>query len=148
MARLAGDAEAIDHMRGNPDRIETCVMELMRVVAMSTSMMRLVTSDFDWRGRPLKRGDVVYLVIAAANRDEKIFVDPGRLDFGRGQSANMVFGPGQHFCIGHWFAKMMVSEFFLIFLSRFSAWEMLDEDIAFTNCAGFRQARWLNLQIR
>lgn len=147
IAELARDGAAREHMRAHPEQVEACIMEMMRVVAMSTSMMRLVAEDFVWNGKQLRKGQAVYLMIASANRDEKVFPDPERIDFARSQLKNMTFAPGQHFCIGHWFAKMMMSEFFPAFLDRYASWTLLDDEIAFSNSAGFRQVKRLNLRL-
>jgi pimeloyl-[acyl-carrier protein] synthase len=148
VAELAESPEARQYMRLNPDRLEQCIMELMRLVAMSTSMQRIAAEDFTWKGRHIKQGQIIFLMIAAANRDPRAFSDPRKLDFSRSQQGNMTFAPGLHFCIGHWFAKMMLSEFFPAFLRRFELWEVLDDVIQFNNVTGFRGPPHLRVELR
>jgi len=138
VARLADKPAERDYIRVHPDRFDACIMELMRVVAMSTSMMRIVTEDFDWHGQQLRKGQFIFLMIAAANRDPAVFPDPERIDFDRPQHGNMTFAPGRHFCIGHWFAKMMLSEALPALLDRYEEWEVLEDRLAFTGSTGFR----------
>jgi len=146
MVELSGNPGARDYIRENPDQLEQCILELMRVVAMSTSMVRVATQDFDWHDRSIRKGDIVFLMIAAANRDPAVFSDPLKLDFTRPQGANMTFAPGRHFCIGHWFAKMMLSEFFPRFLRSYDHWEVL-EGLNFNSAPHFRGLQHLNVSL-
>ncbi|UZW53689.1 cytochrome P450 [Sphingobium sp. JS3065] len=147
VAKLADMPEERTIMRDNPDKFEACIMELMRVVAMSTSMRRVVSEDFEWQGRHLQRGQVIFLMLAAANRDPAVFSRPEQIDFDRNQAGNMTFAPGRHFCIGHWFAKMMMSEALPAFLARYESWDVLEDDLLFTASVGFRGPVRVNLRL-
>jgi cytochrome P450 len=122
------------------------MMEIMRYVAMSTSQVRVVTEDFNWRGHHLKRDDHVYLMIAGANRDPDVFPNPEAMDFTRPQDQNLTFGPGLHHCIGHLIAKMQLSEFFPALLERFESIELLDDPLQWGSALGFRGL--LSLRVR
>ena len=97
IALLAADQEASAHMRAHPEGAANQVMEIMRLSGVSTSMTRLASQDFEWGGQAIKAGQVVILMIVAANRDPLVFADPARLDFSRPQQANMTFAPGGAF---------------------------------------------------
>jgi cytochrome P450 len=147
VAALSTDAKARDYMRRTPERTVESVMELQRFIAMSTSMSRIVIRDFEWRGHQLKEGQVVHLMIAGANRDPKVFAEPEVLDLSRPQEKNMTFGPGLHHCIGHFFAKMQLSEFFPEFLKRYDSFEVLDDDISFGGGISFRGPQELHVRL-
>jgi cytochrome P450 len=134
-------------IRDHPAAIENISMELMRYVSMSTALVRVVKEDFDWQGREFRKGQLVYLVIAAANRDPQVFADPEKLDVSRPQGPNMTFAPGAHHCIGHFFAKMQLAEFFPELLRRFERIEILDETLDWHSAIGFRGLRHLHLRL-
>ena len=113
---------------------------------MTTTMGRVVVKDFDWQGRRLNKGDIVYLMIGSANRDPAVFPDPTRLDFSRPQTNNMSFGPGIHFCIGHLLAKLQLTEFFPALTRRFAAMEILDQALQWGTTVNFRGLRSLNVR--
>ncbi len=145
-AALAMHPEAADFIRDNPDKTSDALMELMRYIAMSAAQVRIVTEDFEWHGRTLRRGQSLFLMIAAANRDPSVFPDPDRLDPTRKQDANMTFAPGLHFCIGHFVAKMQLSEFFPEFLRRFDP-EMVEDRLDFATPLAFRGLNTLRLRL-
>jgi pimeloyl-[acyl-carrier protein] synthase len=147
IAALAEDPEAASFMRAHPERIGDTIMELMRYSAMSTSMTRTVTEDFEWHGRQMKKGQVVHLMIAGANRDPRVFPNPERIDMTRPQDQNMTFAPGLHHCIGFFQARMQLSEFFPEFLRRYERFEMLDPEIEFSNGLSFRGPLRLNMRL-
>lgn len=148
VAALSKDAEARQFMREHPEQNANSIMEIMRYIAMSTSMSRIVTEDFVWRGHEMKAGQIVHLMIASANRDPKAFADPEVLDLQRPQDKNMTFGPGLHHCIGHFFAKMQLSEFFPEFLRRYDDFEVLDRDIVFGGGMSFRGPQELHVRLK
>src|SRR5262249_55507688 len=118
-----------------------------RHVAMATTMVRIATADFEWHGKIIKKGDLVYLLIAGANRDPRYFADPEKLDMARKEVMMMTFAPGLHHCIGHLLAKMQLGEFFPAFFKRFPRVEVADETLHYTPVMGFRGLDRLNLRV-
>lgn len=143
---LARQPEVAEYIRKHPENILNVVMELQRYVAMSMNQVRVVAENFDWHGHAMKKGDFVFLFVASANRDPKAFAEPLKLDPTRPQDANMTFGPGLHFCIGHLLAKLQLTEFFPEFLRRFDV-EVLDNKLDFNSSISFRGLNTLNLKL-
>jgi len=146
VATLARFPEAGEYIRNNPERIGDIVMEMMRYIAMSFTMMRTVKQDFEWHGHQMREGQFVFLSMAGANRDPKVFANPDVLDFTRKQDQNMVFAPGVHHCIGHFIAKMQVAEFLTAFCARFQP-EVLDARLNFGHSVGFRGLEHLHVKL-
>lgn len=61
---------------------------------------RYALSDLDFNGISLRKGDVVGLMLGAANRDPARFANASSFDPFRTDGANVSFGAGIHFCIG------------------------------------------------
>jgi len=143
---LARQPEAWRYMADNTDKMADCVNELMRYISMSTTQPRIVAEDFQWHGKQLRKGDMVFLSVAGANRDPRVFEYPDRLDFTRDTSRSQVFGPGVHHCIGHLLAKMQLIEFFHALVQRFERVEVLDDRLDFMPAAVFRGLYSMNVR--
>jgi len=122
----------------NPENIDRAVLELMRYFAMAGGQTRLVMEDFEWHGKNLKKGDAVYLMIAGANRDPRVFESPEVLDFSREPYQFMTFAPGLHHCVGHMLARMQLNEFFSRTYTRFAQVEVLEPELIFSPVWVFR----------
>ena len=144
---LARHPDVWGYMYQNPDRTLDVCLELMRYIAMSTSQPRIAAQDFDWHGRSIRRGDIVFLMLAAANRDPRAFANPEAMDVTRNNDSSMVFAPGLHHCIGHLLAKMQVAEFFGALVQRFAGASILDARLHFMPQVAFRGLYQLNVQL-
>ena len=81
--------------------LETAVNELLRYDGpVETSTTRWVRRDVVYKGHAMKRGDVVRVVLASANRDGCQFHNADELDVGRKNNKHLAFGHGIHYCLG------------------------------------------------
>jgi len=74
--------------------------ECLRFDAPLHMFTRYALSDLEFEGIQLRKGDVVGLMLGAANRDPQRFANAGTFDPFRTDGANVSFGAGIHFCIG------------------------------------------------
>ena len=84
----------------SPEQTEATVEECLRFDAPLHLFTRYALSDLEFNGIKLPKGDVVGLMLGAANRDPARFADANRFDSFRRDGANVSFGAGIHFCIG------------------------------------------------
>jgi cytochrome P450 len=82
------------------------VEELLRYDGPGQAMVRVAREDLDWGGRRIRRGERLFLMIGAANRDPRQFADPDRLDLRRADNRHIAFGYGIHFCVGAPLARL------------------------------------------
>jgi cytochrome P450 len=134
-------------MLSHPERKVQTVEELSRYVSMSASQTRVATENFTWHGKQIGRGDVIYLWVAGANRDPRVFTHPDELDLSRTIKETLVFGRGLHHCIGHLLAKLQLGEFFPAMFARFHV-DVLDDPLAFTGGYTFRTLSTLRVRLR
>ena len=80
---------------------EATVEECIRFDAPLHMFTRYALSDLELEGGlVLRKGDVIGLMLGAANRDPSRFAHAGTFDPFRTDGANVSFGAGIHFCIG------------------------------------------------
>lgn len=85
---------------------EATVEECLRYDAPLHMFTRYALQDTEVEGIAFKQGDVIGLMLAAANRDPTRFKDANRFDPFRTDGQNVSFGAGIHFCIGSPLAKI------------------------------------------
>jgi cytochrome P450 len=66
-----------------------------------------VSHDIDIGGKSLREGQGVLLLWASANRDEREFERAAEFDIHRRPERSLLFGHGQHKCIGEHIAMRM-----------------------------------------
>lgn len=84
----------------------TAVDELVRFEGPAKVMVRRALEPVELGGASIGRGDTVFVVIGAANRDPAVFAEPDRLDLGRDPNPHLGFGWGIHHCLGAPLARL------------------------------------------
>lgn len=117
--------EQLARLRAEPALLETAVEELLRYDGpLETATERFARDDVTLHGITIPRGEVVYGVLAAANRDERQFPDPDTLDISRQPNRHIAFGHGIHFCLGAPLARLEGKIAFATLLRRLPAWRL------------------------
>ncbi|MEU1177867.1 cytochrome P450 [Streptomyces sp. NPDC005820] len=106
MLALLRHPEQLARLREDPALIRSAVDELVRYDTPTQAIVRVVAEDVEIGGRTLREGELVYLFLAAANRDPERFDDPDRLDLSRPGNRHLSFGNGPHFCLGGPLARL------------------------------------------
>nr|WP_255494821.1 acyl-CoA-binding protein [Luteibacter sp. Sphag1AF] len=95
-------------LREHPELAENAVDEFLRYEGSFRLIVRTALEDVDMRGARIQRGDSVFFVVSAANRDPEAFPDPDRLDVTRNAKHHVAFAHGIHYCVGASLAKMEI----------------------------------------
>jgi cytochrome P450 len=117
VVRLTDDPTLEARLR-DPARLDRDLNELFRHESPVQWVGRTVTMPVELSGVPLAPGDRVMAHIGSANQDNAVFDDGGTLDFSRGQTRNLCFGLGPHYCIGAPLGKLMIRVAFAELLDR------------------------------
>ncbi len=91
----------------DPSLWPNAVDEVLRVDSPVQRTGRRARRDTTVHGVPVREGDLVLLVLAAANRDPRVFPDPHVFDVTRANARDHVaFSSGIHYCLGAALARM------------------------------------------
>ncbi|WP_327231590.1 cytochrome P450 [Streptomyces murinus] len=105
---LAEHPRSYDLLRTGKAELAPAVDELLRWHPPVLTFRRTAAQDTELAGRRIPAGDKVVVFHAAANRDERAFADPGRLDLARSPNPHVSFGDGPHVCLGAHFARLQL----------------------------------------
>lgn len=93
--------DAFDRIRQNPELVSGAVEELLRHDPPGDAgQYRVALEDVELSGVRISAGQAVLACIPSANRDDRVFPDPHRLDIMRPVGKHLAFGHGAHFCLG------------------------------------------------
>lgn len=90
----------------DPGLATGAVEEVLRYESSLQATYRTALADTAIGDRPIRAGERVLCILAAANRDPEIFADPDRFDITRRDARAMSFGGGIHHCIGQQLARL------------------------------------------
>ncbi|MBQ0758429.1 MAG: cytochrome P450 [Zhongshania sp.] len=111
------DIEA--EIRADMDKLDSFIEEVFRLEAAFQGHFRWTKTDTELHGVALPAGSRVFLMWAAANRDETIFENPDQIDLNRHNGKkHLTFGHGIHACIGRELARSEIRIVLRAFLSR------------------------------
>ena len=83
-----------------PELIPSAVEEVLRFYTMIFGDGRKVTCDLEFHGAQLKKGDMVYGLVSAANRDPRVYERANEYVIDRKKNHHFGFASGPHRCLG------------------------------------------------
>jgi cytochrome P450 len=88
-------------LAARPELWPNAVEEILRLDSPVQMSARVARRDIDIAGTTVRRGDIVVVYLAGANRDPAVFEDPHRFDIERpNANKHLSFSSGRHFCLG------------------------------------------------
>ena len=89
---------------------DSAAQELLRSVSFAqVSKPRYAREDTEFHGHLIRRGQMIFACIAAANSDPAVFDDPEGLDLRRHPNRHVAFGTGIHVCLGAKLARAEIA---------------------------------------
>lgn len=106
MLALLRNPDQLAQLRAGKEGIRPAVEELLRYDTPVQASFRVAREATVIAGAPIQPGDMVVMVLGAANRDPAQFPEPNRLDLRRGDRRHLSFAHGPHFCLGAALARL------------------------------------------
>lgn len=98
---LLDTPEHLETLAARPELWPNAVEEILRLDSPVQMSARFAREDVTVGGTEIKRGELVVVYLAGANRDPKVFPDPHRFDIARDNAGrHLSFSGGRHFCLG------------------------------------------------
>lgn len=106
MWTLAHHPDWLERVRTDRACLPAVLEESIRLIGPVQSATRMVTRDIQVDGVPLKEGDIVNLILSAANHDPAVFEAPREFRPDRPEiSRHVGFAAGPHLCLGMHLAR-------------------------------------------
>lgn len=149
IAALLRFPEEMEKLRADPGLAPRAIEELLRYDGPSGAQVRIVAAECEMRGKVLRPGERVFLMLNAANRDPDAYEDPDRLRLDRGGPAHLAFGFGAHICLGFPLARLEGQVAIPAVLRRWRriALAVPEDEIEWHNSMIFRGMRRLPLTV-
>ena len=106
LAALLRFPAELEKLRANPALAPAAVEELLRYDGPIGAQVRIVQEPQRFHGREFQRGERVFLMMNAANRDPRAYEEPDRVDLARHGVPHLTFGYGAHICLGFPLARL------------------------------------------
>jgi cytochrome P450 len=103
---LLNDRHQFEALYADRARYAQAFEEAVRWEPPVTVILRRAARDTELAGVRIEEGADIALMIGAANRDERKYVDPDRYDMFRAMRQHVGFGFGVHVCLGMHLARM------------------------------------------
>ncbi len=106
MLALVRNPGQLERLRREPELARSTVEEMLRYDGPVQATIRYIRQDVEIAGAQIPAGTLIFVLLAAANRDPAVFVEPETFDIARAPNEHLAFGEGIHFCIGAPLARL------------------------------------------
>jgi cytochrome P450 len=106
VAYLAKNPDKRRSIVERPELIDGMVEELLRWETPVTAVPRVLKQAVTLEGMEMSAGEMVTLLLGAANVDDAEFGNANEVDFERARNRHLAFGGGAHRCLGSHLARM------------------------------------------
>lgn len=131
----------------DPSLIGSAMEECLRYDSPVQIAGRVVTQEVEIGGRTLEPGEVVAVLLGAANRDPARFAKPDELDVEREGNAPLSFGGGIHYCLGAKLGRVEAEIALTALLHRFPSLQPETEDLEWRDTVVLRSLKRLPIRM-
>jgi len=105
MYSILSHLDQLETLKQDPSLLLSALEESLRFESPVSRQPRLLKEDIELNGKHLRKGEMVFQMLNAANRDPAVFPDPDKFDVRRQNNRHIAFGHGIHFCVGALLAR-------------------------------------------
>ncbi len=131
--------DELTRLKANPQLIDPAAEEFLRYDAPTQRGIRTAREDFQMGGKQISKGQLLHIMIGAANRDPDQFDDPDRIDITRSPNRHVTLGHGVHYCLGAALARLELRVALASFLERFPDYRLAVDKIMFMDRTASRR---------
>ena len=145
---LGRHCEARAQISSDMSLLPGAVEEVLRFEGPVPTLARTAVRDIELHGQTIPAGDKVLLLLAAANRDPRVFDEPERFDIHRRGPSHIDFGMGIHHCMGASLARLEARIALEELLIRFPTYSLTTEQLTYSSTPSIRGPLSLPVRVR
>lgn len=130
--------DQMQKLKDHPQMMEIAVEEFLRYEPPAQITARVASENIKVGETTIEKGEQVYILLGAANRDPKIFPNAHMLDITRNPNPHLSFGHGPHVCLGSALARIEAQIAIQVLLQRMPHIQLADGDPHYRKWAGIR----------
>lgn len=97
---LLAHEDAWRQLQADAGLLPCAIEEILRYESPVARQPRLMKENAVLDGKTIRKGEMLFQMLNAANRDPEQFEEPERFDIRRRNNRHLAFGLGIHFCVG------------------------------------------------
>ncbi|MEX2327588.1 MAG: cytochrome P450 [Pseudomonadales bacterium] len=120
--------DQFDQLLQDRSLLDNTIEEILRYEPPVQETVRFIAEDTVFHGHRMKRGQMVLVNFAAANRDPAANPRPDQFTIDRTAPVHVSFGHGIHLCLGLALARLEARVVFNALLDRYQQFKCVEED--------------------
>jgi cytochrome P450 len=144
---LLSHPDQLELLQRQPALLGNAIEEMLRCESPIQRQTRVVNHDMEFAGKRMRKDQLVFVMLGAANRDPAVYAEPACFNIQRTDLRHLAFGTGAHFCIGAPLARLEASIAFRTLLQRFLSVRLADPAVRWKPDAAFRALQELMVEM-
>lgn len=131
----------------NKAEVEKSVIETLRFDPPIHNTRRIAIANFRMGENQIKKGDLILIVLASANRDAEKFENAMNFDIGRiNNNENLTFGMGGHMCLAKYYSIHLATEALWFLFQSHKNVSLLENQIQYESLVNARLPKKIWIQ--
>lgn len=116
--------DQIEKLKAQPELAPNAIEELFRYDSAIQLTVRGANEQMSVGGQTVNQGELMFVIVGAANRDPAAFENPDKVDIERKITSSFASGGGEHYCLGATLARIETEEALMQMITRFKNIEL------------------------
>ncbi|MDA4847189.1 cytochrome P450 [Hoeflea poritis] len=130
--------DAWQQLKSHPELVKNAVIEALRHQSPVQKICRTAVRPIELAGMRIPEGEMIVLLLGAANRDPARFPNPDRFDVTRRDNRHVAFGIGLHRCLGDNLAVLEAETLLSTLLQRWKSFKVKPSSISWHDNSSLR----------
>lgn len=138
--------DQMERVKQDRSLLKGAIEESLRFESPVLVVSRIVKESFVFDGHKFRKGQMVMLSLAGANRDPEVFSEPESFLIDRSELEHVSFGYGIHLCLGMPLARLEAELALNKLLDRYPNMQLVTEDVTWEANPFFRGLERLDIK--